>query len=412
MISRIIRPVVFTLWLSLGLGLSALAQDGQKNEAKPAEPVPDVLVFANGDQLTGHLVSAAGGNVVFNSDMAGTLTIPFAKVKELRAGSKASEFALLKKGLVVRKNTPAPEGTISIADGKVAVHPSQAASNSSAEAVASSIPAAEVNYLVPRAEFDKQIRDHRSFFSDWNGSVTGGATLVRATTNATTLTVGVSLVRAEPTVSWLPPRDRTTLNVNESYGKNTSPGAIPQTNPPTPDVTTLSSIFHADSERDQYFSPRFYALGDLAFDHNYAQGLSLQQIYGGGIGWTAIKDAKQEFDVKADLHYETQQYNNGPINGVQPATPTASTHLIGGTIFEGYNRTLPHKMVFTESLNAIPSFNVGRDYSANVNTGLTLPVFKRLSVAITASDSFLNDPAIGYKKNSFQFVTGVTYNLR
>lgn len=383
----------------------ALAQD------KPAAPAPDTLVFANGDQLTGHLVSAAGGNIVFNSDMAGSLTIPFAKVKELRAGSKASEFALLKKGLVVRRGTPAPEGTVSIADGKVAVHPSQAASNTSAEAVAESIPAAEVNVLVPRAEFDKQVNDHQSFFSNWNGAVTGGATLVRATTNATTLTAGLNLVRATPTVSWLPPRDRTTLNVTESYGKNTSPGSIPQTVPPTPDVTTLASIFHADSERDQYFSPRVYALGDVAFDHNYAQGLSLQQIYGGGVGWTVVKGPRQELDLKADIHFETQRYLGGLINNVA-TTAAPSTRLVGSTFFEGYNRTLPRKMVFTQSLNVIPSYNIAADYSANFNAGLAMPVFKRLSASITASDSFLNDPAPGYKKNSFQFVTGVTYTLR
>jgi hypothetical protein len=124
-----------------------------------------------------------------------------------------------------------------------------------------------------------------------------------------------------------------------------------------------------------------------------------------------VKDAKQELDLKADIHYETQKYLGGLINNVA-TTAAPSTQLVGSTFFEGYNRTLPRKMIFTESINVIPSYNVAADYSANVNTGLTLPVFKRLSAAITASDSFLNDPAPGYKKNSFQFVTGVTYNLR
>ncbi len=71
---------------------------------------------------------------------------------------------------------------------------------------------------------------------------------------------------------------------------------------------SLTSIFHADAERDQYFSPRVYALGDVSFDHNFSQGLQLQQVYGGGIGWTALKSAKQELDLKADIHYEKQQY--------------------------------------------------------------------------------------------------------
>jgi hypothetical protein len=41
-----------------------------------------------------------------------------------------------------------------------------------------------------------------------------------------------------------------------------------------------------------------------------------------------------------------------------------------------------------------------------------MPVYKRLSLAITALDTFLNDPPPGFKKNSFQFTTGLTYTLR
>ena len=398
---------VFASLLTLA-AFSAIAP--AQTPAKPAAPAPDVLIFANGDQLTGHIVSAAGGNLVFQSDMAGSLTIPFAKIKELRAGEKPAEFAVLKKGMQVTRHTPAPEGTLSIADGNVHVARDGAATNPDAASESASIPAADINVIVPRAEFDKEVDGHHSFSEGWNGAVTGGATLVRSTTSANSFTAAVNLVRAMPTVGWLPPRNRTTIDVIETYGKNTSPGAIPQTTPPTPNVVTLSSIFHADAERDQYFSPRFYALGDTSFDHNYAQGLSLQQVYGGGIGWTPIKSPKQQLDLKVDIHYETQSYLFTSINGAAP-TYTPSTQLVGSTIFEAYHRNLPHKIVFTETANILPAFNVASDYSANVSAILALPVFKRLSASFTTTDNYLNDPAVGYKKNSYQFVTGVTYTL-
>jgi hypothetical protein len=41
-----------------------------------------------------------------------------------------------------------------------------------------------------------------------------------------------------------------------------------------------------------------------------------------------------------------------------------------------------------------------------------MPVFKRLSLTITTSDTFLNDPATGYNKNSYQFVTAASYSLK
>jgi hypothetical protein len=402
------------LTISLAVALVSIVPSLQAQDAaKPAppKPTPDVLIFNNGDQLTGQLERAAGGNIVFKSDMAGELTIGFDKIKELRNGSNPAQFALLRKGQPVNKKTPAPEGTVSVAGGNVIVTPDTPPDNKDSSSTAATIPAEQVDMLVAKAEFDKQVSGKHSFREGWNGSVTGGATLVRATDTSTVLTAALNLIRALPTVAWLPPRNRTTVNVVESYGKNTSPGAIPQTVPPTPSVTTLTSIFHADAERDEYFSPRFYALGDLSFDHNYAQGLQLQQVYGGGIGWTPIKDAKQELDLKAEIHYEKQEYITTPVNGAV-ATSTPSVNIIGATIFEGYQRNLPRKMVFTESLNVLPAFNQVRAYSANATAGLAIPVFKRLSASIVTTDNFLNDPAPGYQKNSYQFITGVSYNFR
>lgn len=361
-----------------------------------SKPAPDVLIFTNGDQLTGKLERAAGGSVVFASDMAGELTIPFDKIKELRSGA---QFALLRKGVpVTKKSAPVPEGTVAVDAGKVIV--------AAPEVAPVSEPVGDVAYLIAKPDFDKQIGRKAGFKEGWNGTLTGGATLVRSTTSATTLTAGVALVRTLPTVAWLPPRNRTTIDVVETYGKSSSP-VIPPTVPATPATVVLSSIFHADAERDQYFSPKLYALGDTAFDHNYAQGLQLQQIYGGGVGWTPVKSDKQQLDVKADVHYEKQQYI-----ATAGVVTTPSVNLIGATVFEAYRRNLPRKIVFTETANILPSFNLARAYSANATASLALPVFKRLSAVFTTTDNFLNDPAEYYKKNSYQFVTGVTYTLK
>ena len=374
----------------------AKADAGKPTAAKPA---PDVLIFANGDQLTGKLERITAGNVVFASDMAGELMISVDKIKELRSGA---EFALLKKGDVVGK-TQVPEGSVQVAGGNLTL-------SSSEEQKEATVPAKDVDYLIDKATFDKQVGKKAGFGTGWNGTITGGANIERSTTAGTTLSAGLALVRAIPTVAWMPPRDRTTVDVTESYGKESTP-IIPPTTPATPPDVVLSSIFHADAERDEYFTPRLYALGDVSLDHNYGQGLQFQQVYGGGIGWTAIKNAKQELDFKVDVHFERQQYITTPVNG-SVVTTTPSVDLIGTTIFEGYHRNLPHKVVFTETANILPAWNHSSDYSANVMAALTLPVFKRLSATVSATDNFLNDPAEYYRKNSFQFITGVTYLLR
>jgi hypothetical protein len=389
---------LFILLLSFSASSKAQTPDGAA-KAAAAKPVPDVLVFANGDQLTGKLERITAGNVVFASDMAGELTISVDKIKELKSGA---EFALLKKGDKVGK-TPIPEGAVKVTGGNLTL-------STSAEENETTVPAKDVDYLIDKATFDQQVSKKAGFRTGWNGTLTGGANIERSTTTGTTLNAGLALVRAIPTVPWMPARDRTTFDVTESYGKESTP-VIPPTDPPTPASVVLSSIFHADAERDQYFSPRVYALGDVAFDHNYGQGLQFQQVYGGGIGWTAVKGAKQQLDLKVDVHYEKQQYITTPVNG-SVVTTTPSVNIIGSTIFEGYRRNLPRKMVFTETANILPAWNNSNDYSANVMAALSMPVFKRLSATVSATDNFLNDPAEYYRKNSFQFITGVTYLLR
>ena len=370
----------------------------QAPAAAPAPAPPtDVLIFSNGDRLTGKLDSVTDGNVVFNSDMAGTVTISIDKIKELKSGA---QFALLRKGDLPGK-THVPEGSVEVAEGKLTITPP-------ANEPPAVVPAADVNYLIDRASFDKQMSHKAGFLTGWSGKITGGANIERSTTTGTTFYAGLSLVRAIPTVPWMLPRNRTIVNVNEAYGKLSTP-VIPPTTPPTPASVVITNIFHADAERDEYFNPRLYALADTSFDHNFGQGLQLQQVYGGGIGYTAVKDAKQELDLKADVHYMKQSYISTTVDGIVTTTP--STNIIGTTFFEGYTRNLPHKMLFTESLNYLPAWNDAKAYSANFNAALVLPVYKRLAATIAVADNYLNDPAQYYKKNSFQFIAGVTYVL-
>jgi hypothetical protein len=267
------------------------------------------------------------------------------------------------------------------------------------------VPTKDVNYLIDKDSFDRQIARKTKFLQGWNGTVTGGATVVRATDNGTTFTAAVNLIRTTPVVPYLPPDTRTTVNVAESYGKLTTP-LIPPTDPPTPPSVAKTSIFHTDAEHDKYFSPRFYALADLSFDHNFSQGLQFQQVYGGGVGWTAIQKPKQQLDLKVDLHYETQQFIQ------QLGVPNVpSVNLIGSTFAETYHYNLPHGILFTETGDVLPGWNDMTAYSANGTATLALPVYKRLSASFSTTDNFLNNPPPFNKKNSYQFVTGVTYTL-
>jgi hypothetical protein len=386
------RPTKWHSLLVLSLISGVLFQQpiSASAQSDSAKPAPDVIVFANGDQLTGTLERATGDSFVFKSDIVGEITVSADKIKELRAGGK---FVALKKNEKVTR-TSKQAGTITYGDNAVSV----AATSSSAPEV---VPVKDLAYLIDSATYNKEVTSNPGIWYGWNGSISGGITLVESTQTGQTYNLAANLIRVVPSVAFLPPRTRSTINVLETYGKITQP-AIPTTDPPILASVTKTNIFHADAEHDKYFTSRFYGLVGASFDHNYSLGLNFQQIYGIGLGWTVIKTPVQQFDVKADVHYERQNF--------QP--PTVNNNLIGSSFSELYQRNLPAKIIFTESGTFIPAWNDFNAYSAIIGAGLQLPTYKRLSLNMNVLDNYLNSPAVGFKSNSLQFVTGILYNLK
>jgi Protein of unknown function, DUF481 len=380
---------LFVLSLITGI-LFHQATQARAQSAAP-KPAPDVIVFTNGDQLTGTLERATGDSFVFKSDVVGEITVTADKIKELHTAGK---FVALKNGEKVTRTSKTP-ATITYQDNAVAL------ADQTSSSVVETIPVKDLSVLIDDATYTKEVSGNPGIFQDWTGGVTGGLTLVESTNTGQTFTAAVNLIRLVPSVTFLSPRTRDTIDVLETYGKLTQP-VIPQTTPPTPDSVAKTNIFHADAEHDKYLTERLYGFVGLSYDHNFSQGLNLQQIYGAGVGYTVIKTPVQEFDVKADLHYERQNF----------VPPTESNDLIGTSFSEQYHRALPHKILFTETGTFIPAWNDPSIYSAIFEAGLLLPTYKRFSLNLDLQDNYLSNPAFGYKNNSFQFVTGVTYTLK
>jgi hypothetical protein len=372
--------------------LSLLGQGADKNKE------PDTLVLSNGDTLHGKLVQETSGTVTFHSDPLGDVKIGWDKIQSLHA---SGSFAVLNSQMKSRSKRTAgnlPAGVIDVANGAVAVHPAGEG------APPATIPVKDAQVIVDKAELDKQLNHEPGFFTGWNGAATAGATLVSATQNSYAVSGSVGLMRVVPTVEWLDSRNRTSADFSGSFGKITQP-AYTTGGVFTPASTTKSSILHLDAERDEYFSPRMFALGQTSFDHNYSQDLNLQQIYGGGLGWTILKTPKQGADLKATMQYEKQQFISGSAN---------NQNLIGSTFSADY--LLKLKLVsYTQSAAFIPAYNNERAYSATETNTFAFPTYKNFGFSVGTLDSYLNDPpatAPPTKRNSFQFTMGLTYAFK
>ncbi len=113
-----------------------------------------------------------------------------------------------------------------------------------------------------------------------------------------------------------------------------------------------------------------FALGQTSFDHNFSQDLDLQQIYGGGLGWTFLKKPTQEADLKATMQYEKQQFISGSSN---------NQNLIGSTFSANY--LLKMKLVtYTQTAAFIPAYNNERAYSATETNTFVFPTYKNFAL--------------------------------
>lgn len=382
--SFLAHPALLLLALSLGASSMLRAED---KKTKP-EPAPDTLVLSNGDTLHGKLVKETGGKVTFHTEAFGDVEVSWDNVKELHTGESFGVLASGQKPHGRRPSGQIPTGTLDVTDEAITIH--------GANAPATPIPVKQAQFVVDSATLDKEIHHEPSFFAGWNGAATAGATLVQATQNQYTVSGGIALVRSVPSVSWLDPRNRTEFDFTGSFGKITQPG--------TPSVK--SAIYHADAERDEYISSRLFGLVQVAFDHNFAQDLSLQQIYGGGLGWTMVKTPKQEADIKATMQYEKQQFISG--------TAGTNQNLIGSTFAAAY---ILHakSFTYTQGLAFIPAYNTPRAYSANETNTLAFTAYKNFGFSVGTMDSYLNNPPATLpptKRNSFQFTMGLTYAIK
>jgi hypothetical protein len=410
---RFHRTLAATLSLFLLTAVSALAQDAPKKPVDPAtkkEPeIKEELTLKNGDRLTGELQNSTGTEIKFKTELAGEVTVKWENVKELKS---TRDFAVVPKDLLdARDSAKVPQGAIKIAEKGIVVSPisttkpgiSAAPPGSGAKpgvtkevAAAKEIPTSQIAAVVDDANYQKEINKKIGFRSGWDGHITTGTSMIFSTQNTSLYQVDTALKRSIPTVSWLDPKLRSTVDLTLSAGKTTQPGT----------ETTITNIFHVGGERDEYFSPRGYYLQVFSLDHNYAQGLVIQQKYGGGIGATLFKNKERELDITADLHYENQQFQANPSVDVE----ALELHLIASTLTEEYTRKWG-KLQFDEKILADIAWNNASAFSASGHSSLRLPIYKRLAFSVSTIDNFLNNPQIGYKKNSFQFITGFALNL-
>src|SRR6185312_7993944 len=332
----------------------------------------DTLIFTNGDTLTGSLLRADEHGCVFASNLANQVTVPWDNIRELRTSTPY---------VVVDVHGQAHEGTLLVENASLIV------SNPASQP--EFLSAVEVRLVVDPKTYVSAITAHPAPWQSWRGQITGGFSQLSATQNSISYTTQAVLQRPVPRLEWLPQKSNTLFHFQGTYGKLSQPGA----------PTVRTSIFTAGLEQDQSISQRLYVFANTQFDHNAAQGLQLQQAYGGGLGWKLLRTSATSLDLKADLHWTNQRFNSATSDRFLASSFTESMR-------HNYGR-----LIWTQNVSLTPSYTKGLAYQMSGMSAWAIPVYKMMSVNFTVIDDYINNPQPGFLKNSLQYSTGLQFNL-
>lgn len=327
----------------------------------------DHVTLKNGDRLTGTVVKTDAKSLVFKSEFAGEVTIPWDAVSDL--DSTAAVYVGLKGGQLI-------SGPISLSAGKAQMR--------TAAAGLVSAPRAEIEFIRSGDEqkaYETTIERYQNprLVDLWAGFVDFGFSGARGNARTSAMTTGANAAR-------LTSRDKIEVYFNSLYASNS---------------TTDVSLVTANSMRggvgyNLNVSPKLFgwAATDLEFDE--FQGLDLRFAPSGGLGYHAWRSDRGFLDFRGGISMNREFFTGG-IDRTSAEALLAQEALY----------RLTQRVVLREKLSFLPNLSEGGDYRSNLDLSAETAIWKWLGWHFTVSDRLLSNPVPGRKRNDFLFTTGL-----
>ncbi|MCU1300218.1 MAG: hypothetical protein JWQ87_502 [Candidatus Sulfotelmatobacter sp.] len=339
----------------------------------------DQITLKNGDRLSGEILKSDGKTLVLHTEFAGDVAIDFTAVSQINSDKALRVSTSDKKTLV---------GPVVTREGRVEV-----ATKSDGTV---DVPLANVVAIGDQAEYEKL--QHPGLLHGWNGGVNLGFSLARGNSQTSNLALAINAVH--PTLN-----DKTTIYLSSIDTKNDL--ATP---------STVANLITGGIRYDHDIYPRLFAFVGADFMSNALQNLDLRSVYGGGLGYHAIKSDGTLLDFLAGLNYTHETYSNGAL--VTPVTvpPTfvsyGVTHrFIGITLGEELLHKFGKSTVITEKLYFYPDLSDTGQYRATFDLGTVTKISKWLGWQNQFSDIYVTNPPVGAKKNDLILTTGLNFSF-
>jgi putative salt-induced outer membrane protein len=337
----------------------------------------DQITLKNGDRLTGSISKSDGKELIIKTDYAGDVTVKFDAIQAI---------------------TSAGDLHVATSDGKTAVGP--ITTNGDNIEVAThggtiETPRASVTTLRSPAEqaaYEKAL--HPGLMEGWNGGLNLGFALTRGNSASKNLNIAFAATRKGL-------KDKLMLYSNTIYATNDQQGASP---------STTANAIGGGARYDRDFAPRVFGFVNGDFFHDELQALDLRSIFGGGIGWHAIKNDKTTLDLLAGVNYTHESYSSFTLPD-ETFVPAVSRSLAGITLGDEFMHKLNKSTVVTQNLYFYPDLTNTGEYRGTFTFGTVTKINKWLGWQNSFGDIYVSQVPLGKKKNDILFSTGLNFSF-
>jgi putative salt-induced outer membrane protein YdiY len=334
----------------------------------------EVIVFANGDRLTGTWVRMVDGKLLFKSETVGEASIPVAKVQSFSPSGAA--VVLLKGGQSLSGHISLREG------GQWEVRTDQGAKILTAESVNAVYPQ---ELFVPRGPGSS-----RKPWKNWRGRGTLGASLLRGDRQAGSLSLGVEGTRRQPDLPGLTEHSRTNFSLSLLLASTREFSG----------VSTRAATVASKLQQDFLFTPRNFVFVFGQLEHIDTQSLGLRQTYGTGLGRDLIRKPRVELSFLGGVTLVRERFQTGERRKDAE-----------GVLGESVGWKLSDRVSVTHGLNFFPSLSQAGEFRFETSSTLLTRISSRLSLTIGFADRYLSRPLPAHEKNEVQLTTGLGFEL-
>lgn len=313
------------------------------------------VVMANGDRLSGEIISMIDGELLLKNHYAGEIALPWIAVTEL-ISDEPLRLQLPDERVISSRTRRTAPGRIELAEMQ-----------SSEEQV---LPLARITGI------NKPLVDPSEY--QWRGKSNVGLNATSGNSDTTRFHIdGEGTLENE--------LNRYIAGVDFNRGSD--------------DGVTSVDNWTAYSSYDRFFSDRFFWNNSLSFKRNTLQELDLRSAIGTGVGYQFLDDDDLRLSTTAGLSYVREEFE------VQP-----SEDFLALQLGLDYEHDWFDWLRFFHSLQTLNSLENVDDFVLRTRTGLRYPISDALFASLQVNVDYDNTPSEGAEKEDIIYAFTLGYS--